>query len=336
MLISESQLKRLIRTLLREDADDKPGNADPKKQVYAFDFDDTLGLTKNANGIMLYKDGEPVHKSKEEVMKWLNDNGVNKSDLLPPEEGQESIQQIPEKDGAFMAYVTSGGLAKIQPNYTYKPTGKESELPKEGESMLVDFTPSSYTKSDTTDPISQTIDVLKKANAQGSDTIVITARQGTGTGTDVRGKTVTATNADDLNKFLADQGAAPKSGVIGVVGGNKGDTIKKKYFAGDDPPEEVHFFDDMTRNTNDVEALGGQLPAEIYVYGPGHFASDSEMKKAGVDPQGNPKIPSGHVDAKKPTKAFPPKKADKEKKEESKLSSSDPLVERWARIAGIK
>ena len=48
-----------------------PGDADPKKQAHIFDFDDTLGETDNANGVMLYVDGKPAHKTAEEAQAWL-------------------------------------------------------------------------------------------------------------------------------------------------------------------------------------------------------------------------------------------------------------------------
>jgi hypothetical protein len=64
--------------------------------------------------------------------------------------------------------------------------------------------------------------------------------------------------------------------VMGVVGKNKGKAIIDKYLAaGEESPEEIHFYDDLKKNTDEVEAaVAGQVPAELHVYGPGEFAHD--------------------------------------------------------------
>ena len=38
-------------------------------------------------------------------------------------------------------------------------------------------------------------------------------------------------------------------------------------------PEEIHFYDDLPKNINNVaRTLGGKIPADLYLYGPGEFA----------------------------------------------------------------
>lgn len=315
-LSEEQQLRRFIRNIIKEEtqqgkpkkAEPVPGDAPPEKQVHVFDFDDTLGVTTNANGVMLYKDGEPAHKSEGEVKEWLNSIGVSDKDVLEP-----GIQSISERDGGFAAYLSSAALAKIQKKYPKDQqfvTGV-SEPPGEGEGVLIDFTPSSNTSIDTTDPIKSTINKLKAADSQGSDTIVITARKATGKGTDFHGKQIDATNQQDMEDFLSKQGAPPTKGVMGVTGQNKGDAIINKFMKGTDAPEEIHFYDDLKKNTDEVEAaVAEKTPAELFVYGPGEFAH-------------------GEADPEKPTKAFPGSAGKKTQKEGVDLS-------RWARLAGFK
>lgn len=264
-----TEFKKLIRkevvNFLREEA--VPGDAPPDKQVHVFDFDDTLGLTSNANGIMLYKDGKPAHKSARKVRRWMKSVGVNDSDLLDPK-----VKFIP-KLGGYAIYVSSGALAKVQKKYQSQGVTGVKDVPTEGEAILIDFTPSASTDPDTTKPIDTTIDKLKKANSQGSDTIVITARSATGKGKNFAGKEINATNAEDMEKFLAKQNAKPTQGVLGVSGQNKGDAIINKFMKGDNPPEEIHFYDDLKKNTDQVKAaIADKVPAELFIYGPGEFA----------------------------------------------------------------
>ena len=306
---NEPQFRQIIRELVLEamQGEPIPGDAPPDKQVHVFDFDDTLGITTNANGVMLYKDGVPAHKTEAEARAWLKSIGIGGKDILDP-----GVVAIPERDGGYAAYLSSAALAKIQKAY---PKDKQSvtgvsEPSTEGENVLIDFTPSSNTSQETTEPIKSTINKLKAADAQGSDTIVITARKATGKGTDFHGKAVDATNAKDMEEFLDAQGAPPTQGVMGVTGQNKGDAIINKFMKGPNPPEEIHFYDDLVKNTSEVEAaVAEKVPAELFVYGPGEFAH-------------------GEADPNRPTKSFP--KANK------KVRKEGIDLARWAALAGIR
>jgi len=311
--------RRKLVDILFEDA--VPGNSPPDKQVHVFDFDDTLGLTKNANGIMVYKDGEPLFKDAAGLKKYLAGLGVRESDYL-----EAGIKMIPSRK-APAAYLSSAGLARVQkviPKEKQGAVGQKTEknvYEKDGtERLLIDFTPSSSTDIQTTEPIRKTVDKLKKANSQGSDTIVITARQATGPAVDLNGDTVTATNGKDMERFLASQGAAPTDGVMGVVGQNKGTAIINKYLAaGEDSPEEIHFYDDLKKNTDEVEAaVAGQVPAELHVYGPGEFAHD----------EADPERPNKSFDA---SEDLDPRGISERRRRESAM-----IMERWSYLAGIK
>lgn len=306
--LEEINLRRLIQKIIREEVKPIPGDAPGNKQVHLFDFDDTLGITTNANAIMLYQDGEPVHKSEKEARSWMKSMGLSDGDLLDP-----GVIAIPERDNAFAIYVSSAGLAKVQSKYgkdDQKVTGFSE--PNKGEQILIDFTPSSNTDIETTKPIDQTIEKLKTANAAGARTAVVTARTAKGEVEDIHGKKIRATNEKDMEEFLSKQGATPTDGVFGVSGGDKGGKIKQHFVDVGEPPEEVHFYDDLSKNTTDVEkAMANKIPAELFVYGPGEFAH-------------------GEADANKPKDAFPPA----EKKENKKLEGQI-IIERWQKLAGL-
>lgn len=328
MRLNESQIRALVRKILSEADVLPPGEVPASKQIHIFDFDDTLGLTKNANGVMLYKDGKPAHKSPEEVEQWLKKYGVNKDDMLSPK-----IKKIPSRDNAYAAYVSSGGLAKIQKNVPRNRQGAtgqstEDHAYQDGENLLIDFTPSSSTDVDTTAPIKQTVSRLKAANRAGAHTAIVTARSSEGTGVDFDGDKVKATNAADMKQWLAKFGAKPTDGIVGVTGKNKGEEILNRFVKGKkNPPEEIHFYDDLKKNTDEVTAaITNDAPDEsLYVYGPGEFAH-------------------GEADPKKPTTKIQSKTQEDDDKsneknvtqKESKQSAHDAMIEQWARIAGIR
>jgi len=331
--MSERLLRETIRAILREEqgvvtsGTPVPGDAEPDKQAHIFDFDDTLGLTKNANGVMLYKDGKPAHKTPAEAEEWLGSMGVTSKNYLPGPSGQTF--ETPAGQDGVAAYIDSAGLAKLQKQI---PRSQQSVSPKaptekQGDALYIDFTPSAFVDVVTTDPIKSTIGKLKAANSQGSDTMVITARASDKRkpGVNFAGEPVTPSNAEDMEKFLSSQGAAPSQGVLGVQGANKGDEIIKKFFAARAPeeqPDEIHFYDDLSKNTEEVDAaVSGKVPAETFIYGPGEFAHDE------ADPN-NPN---------KSTPANPELVAKKEEEEGgTKKESFDPYLARILELAGIR
>lgn len=313
---------RYLKTF--EELDSTPGNAPGPKQVHVFDFDDTLGVTSNPNGVMPYKDGQPMFKDESSAKDWVKKNGLEK-DLLAPKDGP-AIKKIEDRDG-YAIYLSSAGLAKVQSKEKfpqYQPakdkqivvgSDKEGVAKQEGtgELLLIDFTPSSYVDPSTTKPIDSTINKLKQVNAKGGKTAVMTARQGTGAGKNLSGETVNATNAEDIKKFLASKGAEPNSGVIGVAGKNKGEEIVKKF--SDLKPEEIHFYDDLSRNTDQVSAeLSKQKDKEVYIYGPGEFAHGE------ADPNDPDKVLGG-AEGKQATQEEEPKEATKESLQVKKFST---------------
>ena len=333
MNMSERLLREAIRSLLLEiegvvtDGTPVPGDVPPEKQVHVFDFDDTLGLTKNANGVMLYRDGEPAHKSEEETAAWLDSMGVSQKHYLSGPNG-ETFEQPAGLDGVA-AYIDSAGLAKLQRAYP-DSDGKQRITPNapmgaEGDVLYIDFTPSSYVNINTTDPIDNTLAKMKSVASQGADTMVITARASNKSdpGVSFSGEKVVPSNAEDMEEFLASQGVTPSDGVLGVKGLNKGKEIIDRFFSSrslEDQPDEVHFYDDLSKNTIQVDAaVSGKVPAETFIYGPGEFAH-------------------GEADPDNPTKATPANpelEAEKEKALQKK-ESLDPALSRILELAGLR
>lgn len=271
MRVTESRLRTLIRNVLLEQKAPIPGDASGDEQVHVFDFDDTLGVSLNPAGVMLFNSGRPAWRSSNDVKDWMSQNGITSADVTDP-----GITKINRLNG-YAVYLTSAGLAKAQ---TAVPKNKrgvvfqdtESNAMNADEGLLIDFSLSAGTDPNTVVPVKQTIDKMKLANKQGADTIVMTARKSEGTLKNFEGEDVPVTNKEDITKFLQSYGVTPNLGVTGVVGKNKGEKIKDLFFKSDDLPEEVHFYDDANFNTTDVEnELAEKVPSEIFIYGPGHF-----------------------------------------------------------------
>jgi hypothetical protein len=299
--------------------DNIPGNTSMKKQLHVFDFDDTLGVTKNANGVMLYKKGSAAHKSPEEVLDWLSEYGLSESDLIPGPDGKEI--QFFDNHGGYAAYVDSAKLAKLTGVF---PKSNRFSTEKNGvfmtppadvdQALYIDFTPSGFIDLETTKPIKNVIKKLTDAEEAGADTMVLTARSGSGVGINFKGEKVPVTNQKDMEDFLKkyddNPSTKPVDLVVGVTGGDKGkyigqhvnvlrkddfdqksipDVIDNKIKRLGDIPDEIHFYDDARQNTDAVEkGLRNKVPSEIYIYGPGEFAK-------------------GHADPNSPDKSFPNK-----------------------------
>lgn len=315
MRISESQLRRIVRKLLTEQEEKPvPGDAPAQKQLHIFDFDDTLGVTNDSNGVMLYKDGVPAWKSAKDAETWIKSVGIGGDDLLKGPNG--STFEQPYGMEGFAAYVSSGvlpavkravgGNVLIAPD---KPTGDSK-----GDAAVFDFTSSATAKI--AEPIKDTVNKLKSVDSSGGSTAIVTARSGESAGAtrkNFAGEDVTVSVEKDLSNFMKKQGAPLTKGVYGIDGKNKGEFIKNNLL--DPMPDEIHFYDDDSSNIDKVKGtLVGHVPAEVFLYGPGKFQ----------DGDSNPNNPS---------KSFPVAKDESGTKKES--VSRNPVMKRWLRIAGI-
>lgn len=311
MRITESQLRKIVRRLLAEDS--VPENAPPEKQLHVFDFDDTLGVTQDSNGVMLYRDGKPAWSSAKEAEDWVKSAGIGKDEFLKGPKG--STFEKPDGVDGFAAYLSSGVLPVIKSavagNVMFVPD--KPDVDKSGEVAVIDFSPSATVNSPK--PIKPSIDKVKDLDAKGAKTAIVTARAAENVADalpDFAGKQHKVDVQKNLKNFTDKVGAQMNSGVYGTRGGNKGDFIKNTLLPTGDY-DEVHFYDDDPSNINKVAgALGGKIDAEVYLYGPGKFQ----------DSPGNPR---------KPKQSFPPK----EEKKESKVANDDLMLERWCKLAGI-
>lgn len=245
-----------------------PGDVLPHTQLHVFDFDDTLAATRNASAIALFKDGEALHKDYHSVWDWLMSIGLTKPDLLKGPNGKY-IEETPHTK-IWTAYIRSGALPKVSKRYKEKFITGTGDVPKAGEILAIDFTPSAFIGR--AKPIPPVIDKLKRLEDEGAQTAVMTARKGEGEGISMDGRKVQASNVRDVKAYLKAHGVVPDD-IYGVTGKNKGDKIKDEYFNGeDDAPQEVHFYDDDESNVDAVvKAIGGKVDAELFTYGPGSF-----------------------------------------------------------------
>jgi len=264
-----------------------PGDALPSYQLHVFDFDDTLAVSKNSNGIALFKDGKPANITLRDMTTWLTDLGITKNDLLKGPNGK-SVEETPNTK-IWTAYITSNALARVKANKKFdnKYITGSGEIPNKGETLAIDFTPSSFIGK--AKPIDPVINKLKNARDEGAQTVVMTARKGEGDGISMDGKTVPHSNIKDVKAYLKAHGAMPDE-VIGVSGKNKGKEIEQEYFGTTNDPKEVHFYDDDEKNIDSVKkALVGKVNAEVFTYGPGKFANK----------EANPDKPSDKYPAKR-------------------------------------
>jgi hypothetical protein len=269
-----------------------PGNAVPKKQLHIFDFDDTLGKTKNPNGVMLYKNGNPAHTTDDDAVSWFKSYGILPNNFLEgPPDGKASpkygkkVQYFDNLKG-WAVYIDSEALAKLtgSPEFQNKKfTATKQDIPPANidQALYIDFSPSKHVDLKTTEPITHAIDKLKSAEKNGADTWVLTARAPHGKIKNFAGEDVPITNAKDIENFLKGR----PDEVDGVTGKNKGEAIlsklKKKALVSSfkDFPEEIHFYDDAANNVKDVEKELKGLDTEVYIYGPGDFHKNPNLIK---------------------------------------------------------
>lgn len=311
--LDEARLRAFVRKIVREAVEDDPvpGDAPAKKQLHVFDFDDTLGVTEDSNGVMLYKDGEPAWKTAEDAEKWIK--GVAKiggADLLKGPKGGTFEQ--PEGMDGYAAYVSSGVLPAIKSAVNNKMYVAPKVPPaKEPEAVVFDFSPSATAKA--AKPIDDTISKVKSVDTSGGETAIVTARSGEKGGKKAKnfaGKDLDISVEADLTDFMSKQGAPLTKGAHGTSGSDKGDFIKNNLL--DPMPEEIHFYDDDGSNINKVKAaLAGKVPAELFLYGPGKFQDKAS-------------------DPNNPNQKF--SKSEEEKKKQTE--SID--LERWSRLAGLR
>ena len=105
---------------------------------------------------------------------------------------------------------------------------------------------------------------------------------------------------------------------MGVWGGDKGVEIQKLIddLPEDEKPTEIHFYDDQSRNIENVRnALGDDPDNDLFLYGPGNFHHNDA----------NAMVPKEYH----PGENVNPT-------DEASEDLQQLTIERWMRIAGIK
>lgn len=362
-------LRRFLLTeeAVHQDAVAKANEIEGKKELHVFDFDDTIAVTPNANGIMPLRNGRPIFHVQEDrakFEKFLKDYyGLTEADLAPPGEGEEAIQWN-EEQGSWTAYILSHALEKVQskhpkiprpdlgedavdrnqfvwgwdkfdpPNldtinqrHPDKPSGDDgfdfdNVSVYDGDDTMqvgIDFSPSNATSPDV-EAVPDTIKRMKDVKAAGANMKIMTARGGEGKmyARFSSSKKVPVSNADDMLGYAKKKGAEPNLGAMGVWGGDKGVEIQKLIddLPEDEKPTEIHFYDDQSRNIENVRnALGDDPDNDLFLYGPGNFHHNDA----------NAMVPKEYH----PGENVNPT-------DEASEDLQQLTIERWARIAGIK
>ena len=258
-----------------------------KKDLYVFDFDDTLGVTTSPTLIAAveYAGGDPGDPASYTPVKDLKSRigNVVKGLQTPSQAGVNSpgisgdvVRSNDELDDAEAVvldteqyrdwkekYIPSGDHVRlvINPNI-------ENDIMKAGRDMfdrgvtgeihVADFSPSSTIGSDVK-PINPVLNILSKANAAGNETAVVTARKGETDLDSLGGGKVPATNAADIEGFVAHEAGTAPDIVVGAADYNPADPASAKrdlvVALYDQQIDNIHFYDDDPENARKVAEI---------------------------------------------------------------------------------
>lgn len=256
-----------------------------EKEIHAFDFDDTLGVTSSPTIHMavMYSGGDPddirsyqpvtdlaqklqgsvsgkvQSPSENDVVKGMGvDNVID--DLGEPFNGAQVAvtdtaqyrdwkeKYLPSVGGSRL--VVGGDLMAKLTDAAKKRNGKPGEI------HIVDFSPS-FTLGNVK-PIDPTIQRLGDEESQGAFTAVITARKGKTDLDTIKGTKQPARNAADIRDFLASKGAEPDL-VMGAadISNDTADNKRKimKSLALSKGATDVNFYDDDPENVKAVAKM---------------------------------------------------------------------------------
>ena len=183
----------------------------------------------------------------------------------------------------------------------------------------IDFSPSNATSSEV-EAVPDTIKRMKNVKSAGANMKIMTARGGEGNmfaRFSAKDK-VPVSNAKDMLNYAKGKGAEPNLGAMGVWGGDKGIEIQKLIddLPEDEKPTEIHFYDDQSRNTDNVRnALAKDPDNDLFIYGPGNFHHND-------------------ANAMTPTEYYPGENVVDDTDEASE-DLQQLNMERWLRIAGL-
>ena len=276
-----------------------------KKDLHVFDFDDTLGVTTSPTLVAAveYSGGDPedpasyvsIKNLKNRIAKvvkgvktptqadvnspGLSGDIVRSNDVLDDTEAvvldTEQYRDWKEK------YIPGGNHTRlvISPSIEkdIRAAGKKMfDTGKTGEIHVADFSPSSTIGTDV-EPINNMLDVFEDAENAGDKTAVVTARKGATDLDALGGGKIPATNASDIQDFLAAEIGSNADSVFGAADFNPSDPASAKRdlvaYLHDADIDNILFYDDDPENARKVAQLcdrpGGDLDGtelEIYNY----------------------------------------------------------------------
>ena len=278
----------------------------PERDLHVFDFDDTLGVTTSPTIIAAveYNGGDPEDPASYIPIKDLNSRvgaqikglrAPTQTDVSSPGLNGNIVQSGDELDDSEAVvldteqyrdwkekYIPSGHHIRlvINPNISddiRRAGQKMFSQGRTGEIHVTDFSPSSTLGTDVI-PINNMLNVFSSAESAGDMTAVVTARKGKTDLDTLGGGKVAATNAEDIQDFLATELGTNADVVYGAADFNPSDpaSAKRDLIGRLHNPsiDNIHFYDDDPENARRVaqlcdneateEAEGTEL--EIYNY----------------------------------------------------------------------
>ncbi len=257
------------------------------QDLHVFDFDDTLGVTTSPTLVAAveYNGGDPDDPTSYTPVKDLGSRVGSKikglkspqqSNLNSPGLSGNNVRSNDELDDAEAIvldteqyrdwkekYIPSGDHIRlvISPNVSsdIRRAGRAMfDQGKTGEIHIADFSPSSTIGTDVK-PIEDMLDVFQAAENDGAMTAVVTARKGETDLDALGGGKIPATNASDIQDFLASEIGTNADVVYGAADFNPTDpaTAKKDLIGKVHNPniENIHFYDDDPENARRVAQL---------------------------------------------------------------------------------
>ena len=238
------------------------------KNLFAFDFDDTLAITPSLIGVKrdLSSGGsDPLFRE------WIHEHSL---DIYEIE--NEGLQNE-------IIWFTSGDFAKYEKAHRKDIDYLESNSVED----KYDFTKTASVDVGGSSPIAPILDIVKKASSSAnSRVVIITARGGKQSMTGLGGRgTIQPTNREDIQNFLNGQGIDISSGNITTAGdlgqGPPAKVKAMKSYIEQYNPKNIFFYDD---NMGNVEAIAGMCE---------EYFPEINIKTFRVDSSGNVSLHGG-------------------------------------------
>jgi len=222
------------------------------KELFVFDFDDTLAMTPSLIGIRRIN---KKNESDVNFKQWLRDFSLNFEAI----DGENSAQEL--------IWMNSQNFAAYEKAHRDDLDFLDSNNLRDE----YDFSKTAGVDVANTEPVKSIISIAQGAYARPDAAVVIvTARSGEGNMSSMFGsKNKKITNTEDIQKFLNSQGLNISSGDVttaGDIGSGpkaKADAVEKYIKSYN--PEIVHFYDDSVNNIQAVIGLCGQTFPDIQI-----------------------------------------------------------------------